>query len=110
MSGSEVRVITSELRSTAQTVETPLGEGPGRVKAPDGLAITDAAIKRLEASAARMGLTLKAGEVEGEVLAWSLRESATAYDKVDEAQKSTLDAQMDGGAAPANEGAAPVAS
>lgn len=110
MSGSEVRVATSELRSTAQTVETPLGEGPGPVNPPDGLAITAAAIKRLEASAARMGLTLRAGEVEGEILAWSLRESAAAYDKADEAQKATLDTQMNGGAAPANEGAAPVAS
>ncbi|AMD53540.1 hypothetical protein ATO49_00290 [Mycolicibacterium fortuitum subsp. fortuitum DSM 46621 = ATCC 6841 = JCM 6387] len=57
-----------------------------------------------------MGLTLRAGQVEGEILAWSLRESAAAYDKADEAQKATLDTQMNGGAAPANEGAAPVAS
>lgn len=95
----KLKVTSSELNSTAETLLRPRPKGPdanGGFQDPDKLHSTVAACDRLRASASALALAFAAGDREAERIAKALQAAAVAYDKLDEQNKAALDQQVDG--------------
>lgn len=91
---------TEGLEAKARICETPRPAVPGDAKAPDMLLSTFGAWSQLNASAATLISTLEAGDREGQRIAAAIRAAAVAYNKMDEANSTSLSGQMNGGGAP----------
>ncbi|MBV5246505.1 PPE domain-containing protein [Mycolicibacterium sp. PAM1] len=101
MADGELKVDPNDLTTKAATVEgIPWGSDPAAVPLsdPDKLSSTTASVQNLVKNATALGAEQKWGQAESRRLAETLRLVAKAYQDVDEASSSNIDATIPGGA------------